>query len=111
YKGPRILCLIVRKTSEFEVCPGCATPAYSVYDHRKVQITDAPLRRHRVILEIVKRRFLCKHCTKVFMEPVSGISKGAWFTQRYKSHVLWACERFTDLKAVKRHVGCSYGFI
>jgi transposase len=45
------------------------------------------------------------------MEPVRGISKGKRFTQRFKNHVLWCCERFTDLKAVRKHVGCSYGFL
>jgi transposase len=45
------------------------------------------------------------------MEPVRGISKGKRFTQRFKNHVLWCCERFTDLKAVRKHVHCSYGFL
>ena len=109
--GPKSLRLKVRKTSDFEVCPRCASKCSTIYDHRLVRVSDEPIRGRRVTLEIVKRRFQCKGCAKVFMEPVSGISKGKRFTQRFKRHLLWCCERFTDLKAVKRHVGCSYGFL
>ena len=45
------------KVSEFEVCPRCATPSKSVYDHRVVVVTDAPLRDRRVRLHVRKRRF------------------------------------------------------
>ena len=101
----------VTKVSEFEVCPKCASKSSRVYDHRTVKVQDAPLRSKKVTLVIRKRRFECPNCKSVFTEPVPGISKGKRFTQRFKLHVLWACEKFTDLKAVKRHVGCSYGFL
>ena len=101
----------VRKTSSYEVCPGCATKAYGTHDRRVIRVVDAPIRGRKVTLEIVKRRFRCPTCAKVFMEPVRGISKGKRFTQRFKNHVLWCCERFTDLKAVRKHVRCSYGFL
>ena len=101
----------VTKVSEFEVCPKCASKSHRVYDHREAKVKDAPLRGRKVTLVIRKRRFECSNCRSVFTEPVPGISKGKRFTQRFKSHVLWACEKFTDLKAVKRHVGCSYGFL
>jgi len=32
------------KRSEMEVCPRCATPSQSTYDHRVVSIRDAPMR-------------------------------------------------------------------
>ena len=110
-RSHRHIGFVCRKTSDFEVCPNCASKCYGTHDKRRVIITDEPLRGRRVSLEIIKRRFRCLCCTKVFMEPVSGISKGKRFTQRFKRHLLWCCERFTDLKAVKRHVGCSYGFL
>lgn len=90
-----------RKVSEFEVCPKCATSSSTVYDHRTIRVRDAPLRNHAVTMEIRKRRFYCKSCKKPFMEPVSGIRKGYRTTQRYRSHLLWACENFTDLKRVR----------
>jgi transposase len=100
--------LSCRKINPFEVCPRCAKPAYGVYDRRRVRVADAPLRGNRVALEIVKRRFRCRGCGKVFTEPVEGVAKGHRMTRRLHREILWACERFTDLKSVRRHVGCSY---
>lgn len=109
--GANLMLIKAHKSSSFEVCTRCATPSSRVYDRRIVEITDAPLRNKQVRLRISKRRFECPACKKVFTEPIAGITKGKRFTHRFKAHVLWACERFSDLKAVKHHVGCSYGFI
>jgi transposase len=99
------------KTSLMEVCPRCATPSTKGYDHRYVTIKDEPLRQNPVVLRIRKRRFYCKPCRKPFTEPVSGIGKGRRFTERFRRGLLWACERFSDIKAVRQHYRCSYGFI
>ena len=108
YSGMLFEC---HKTSEYEVCPKCATISRSVYDRRQTRPRDAPLRNKSVRLIVTKRRFWCKSCHKPFTEPVSGISKGKRYTQRFKEHLLWCCENFVDLKAVRRHTRCSYGFI
>lgn len=110
-KSEGVMLIRAEKASGFEVCPRCASKTDSVYDRRSVTVSDAPLRNKLVRLEIKKRRFYCRPCGKVFMEPISGITKRKRFTQRFKAHVLWACENFTDLKSVKKHVGCSYGFL
>jgi transposase len=94
-----------------EVCPRCATPSKSVYDHRTVVVKDAPIRDKNVLLHIRKRRFSCKPCRRPFTEPVSGIMKGRRTTQRYRRSVLWACENFSDLAAVRRAYRCSAGFL
>ena len=103
--------LEVRKTSEMEVCPRCATPSRVIYDHRVARVRDAPIRDRQVVLHIHKRRFRCQPCAKPFTEPVPGIRKRARFTERYKRAVLWACETFSDLKSVRRAFRCSAGFI
>ena len=105
------LVIRVEKTSPMEVCPRCATPSRAVYDRRLVTIKDDPLRQSPVVLKIRKRRFSCKPCKKPFTEPVKGISKGSRFTERFKRSLLWACERFSDIKAVREQYRCSYGFI
>lgn len=100
-----------RKTSKFEVCPKCATPSSSVYDHRIVTVKDAPVRGNSVRLRLKKRRFYCRTCRKPFTEPVRGIGKRHRTTQRYRRAVLWACENFSDLKKVRKAYRCSSGFI
>lgn len=103
--------LSVDKHSEFEVCPKCASPSQSVYDHRVVTIKDAPLREKNVKLRIRKRRFWCKPCKRPFTESVPGISKGKRHTARFRRELLWRCENFSDLKKVRKTMDCSSGFV
>lgn len=100
-----------KKVSAFEVCPKCATPSSSIYDHRIVTLKDAPIRGTSIRLRVKKRRFYCKQCRKPFTEPLRGVGKRHRTTQRYRKAVLWACERFSDLKHVRKTYRCSTGFI
>lgn len=105
----RTLHLFVDKCSRFEVCPKCATPSSNIYDHRVVRLKDAPLHGRLIRLHIRKRRFSCKPCGKPFTEPVKGVEKGYRTTHRYRQGLLWACENFSDLKAVRTAYRCSAG--
>lgn len=100
-----------KKKSKLEICPKCATPSAVGYDTRTVKVKDAPVRNWSVTLFVKKRRFFCKPCKRPFTEPISGIHKGKKTTQRYRAHVLWACENYTDLNRVRMAVRCSSGFI
>jgi transposase len=60
----RGLILDVEKTSKMEVCPKCATPSESVYDHRTVRVRDDLYRGRQVVLVIHKRRFACVRCRR-----------------------------------------------
>lgn len=95
------------KQSEFEVCPHCATKSQQVHDRRWVKIKDVSFRKQTMFLKILKRRFRCQSCKKVFTEPVQGIQKRARITQRLERRIYWACQTYTDLKKVQRdlHVG------
>jgi len=108
-RGPIVV--HAEKTSRQEVCPKCAQVATSVYDHRWVLVKDEPIRRRTTILRIKKRRFFCKPCGKPFTEPVHGIRKGARSTERYRRAVVWGCETFANLKAVRKHFRCSGGYV
>jgi transposase len=95
------------KVSAMEVCPRCAQPSRSVYDHRWVRLRDDPLRERQTFLHVRKRRFWCKTCRKAFTEPVPGVRKGYRTTERYRRRLQWACEHFCDLKAVRTVYRCS----
>ncbi len=95
------------KESEFEVCPKCAVKSYSVHDRRWVVVQDQPIRGSGVFLKVLKRRFRCPQCKKVFTEPVGGIRKGHKTTERYRRGLKWACDNFKDLKRVQIAFGCS----
>ena len=104
----RIFC---EKTSSFEVCPRCATPSHSVYDHRWVKLKDAPLRQLNPVLVILKRRFICKPCQKPFTEPVPGVLPGKRTTQRFKLALLDASEKFHSMKLVREEFKVSSDFV
>ena len=99
------------KESEFEVCPRCAVKSYSVHDRRWVNVQDQPIRGSGVYLRILKRRFRCPSCKKVFTEPIPGVRKGFKTTERYRRGIRWACENFKDLKSVQKAFGCSAGLV
>jgi transposase len=95
------------KQSEFEVCPRCAVKCFSVHDSRWVKVQDQPIRGSGICLKILKRRFRCQQCKKVFTEPIPGVRKGFKTTERYRRGIKWACENFKDLKRVQRAFKCS----
>ena len=99
--------LFAEKTSAFEVCPRCATLSRSVYDHRWVRLRDDPIRNDATFIWVRKRRFICRPCQRPFTEPIDGVRKGYRTTERYRRRLLWACEHFSDLKAVRRAYHCS----
>jgi transposase len=109
--GTGTLGVEAEKESDLEVCPRCATPSKSVYDHRSVAVRDSPLRDLAVRLVVRKRRFSCRPCGRPFTEPVPGILPGYRSTERYRRSLLWACENFSDLTQVRRAYRCSSGYL
>jgi transposase len=97
------------KESEFEVCPHCAVKCFSVHDRRWVKVQDQPIRGAGVTLHVLKRRFRCSSCKKVFTEPLNGVRKGFRTTGRFRRGLKWACENFRDLKRVQKAYSCSAG--
>ena len=109
--GTGTLGVEAEKQSELEVCPRCATPSKSVYDHRTVAVRDSPLRDLAVRLIVRKRRFSCRPCGRPFTESVPGVLPGYRSTERYRRSLLWACENFSDLTQVRRAYHCSSGYL
>lgn len=96
-----------KKRPEFEICPRCAQKSTSFYDKRWVKVRDEPIRGVDTKLRILKRRYYCKACRKPFTEPISGIMPKRRTTQRYRRSLLWACDKFSDLKSVRKAYRCS----
>lgn len=100
-----------KKESTFEVCPRCAVKSYSVHDRRWVKVQDQPIRGSGIYLKVLKRKFRCPNCKKVFTEPIQGVRKGFKTTESYRRGVKWARENFKDLKSVRRAFRCSTGLV
>ena len=54
---------------EEAVCPRCGHSAWQVHQWHLQRKRDAKLWGKEVWLALFKRRFRCRHCRKVFMEP------------------------------------------
>jgi transposase len=91
----------------FQACYRCASFSKSIYDHRIVRLKDAPIRDHRIILWVKKRRFYCKTCKKPFTENLPSVFRGCRITERLKRHILFLCKNFTNLHQVARTAGVS----
>lgn len=107
----RVIEVVARKEPRVEYCPRCATPSTTGYDTRRVKLKDEPLRGMRVWLIVEKRRLRCKPCGKVFTEPLGWARKGFRHTERYGRAAMQACERYSDLKQVRRDLRCSAGWL
>jgi transposase len=107
----RVVVVRAKKRPEVEYCPRCASPATSGYDTRRVTLKDEPFRALRVRLVVEKRRLRCQPCGKVFTEPLPWARKGFRHTERYARAVMEACERYSDLKQVRRDFRCSGGWL
>jgi len=102
---------LCEKISDLEVCPKCASPSKSVYDHRWVQVRDEPIRGDHVRLKILKRRFYCKPYSRPLTELIPGVLPRRKTTQRFRLPVMEAYEKYTDLSRVKREFKVSYEFM
>ena len=107
----RVLEVVARKVPKVEYCPRCAAPSAACHDRRWVRLKDEPLRGLRVVLLVEKRRLRCRPCGKVFTEPLDWARKGFRHTERYGRAVMQACERYVDLKQVRRDFKCSAGWL
>jgi transposase len=102
---------VVEKTTPFEVCPHCASKCEAVYDRVVHEVKDTPLRNKFVRLRIIKRRYKCKNCRKIFRESVRGLFKGYRTTQRFRKHVMWCASQFSNLSHVSRTCNISSWFV
>lgn len=96
---------------EFEVCPKCATPCYTLHGRCTSTVRDEPLRQRGLWLKIHKHRYYCKTCRKPFTEPVSIVWPKRRTTQRFRKFIGSMCENLTDLKRVRKIYGVSTGFV
>ena len=77
----------VEKAEKFAVCPLCGSKSEKIHDRRKQPIKDLAVRGKQVILALVKRRYRCSHCNKVFAETYQSINRYQRMTLRLITHI------------------------
>jgi transposase len=97
------------RTEEAE-CPRCGRSTWQVHQWHLQQKRDARLWKKVVYLALLKRRFRCRHCRKVFMEPDPVCGARRRTTARLRDTVAgWASE--ATVRAVARVEGVSEGLV
>ncbi len=73
--------------NERAVCPHCQRICVKVHDTRLRRKRDVPLREHRVVFVLHKRRFQCFGCRRSFTEPDSACGKYRRTTMRLRQQI------------------------
>jgi len=68
-------------------CPHCQRICVKVHDTRLRRKRDVPLREHRVVLVLHKRRFQCFGCRRSFTEPDSACGRYRRTTVRLRQEI------------------------
>lgn len=69
------------------VCPNCERGTGKVHDRREQAKGDVALGGRRVVLVLVRRRFRCTSCSKVFTEPDELCGWRRRLTVRFREHL------------------------
>ena len=69
-------------------CPKCGAETNKIHDYRKQTITDLNIRNKKVKIHFRKRRYVCPHCQKRFIENTDFLSKYARRTMRVTSSII-----------------------
>jgi transposase len=93
-------------TTDRARCPHCQRVSVKVHDTRPRRKRDIPLRGHRIVLVLLKRRFRCLKCRRSFTEPDQACGKRQRTTKRLREHIgKQACSRPVSHVAAEIKVG------
>jgi len=91
-------------------CPRCGRPTWQVHQRHLQRKRDARLWRKPVWLALLKRRFRCRNCRKVFTEPDPVCGAKRRTTARLRETVAGLASEAT-VRAVARAEGVSEGLV
>ncbi len=102
--------VVARYRREEAVCPRCGVGTWQVHQWHLQQKRDAKLWGKEVWLAVLKRRFRCRRCRKVFMEPDPACGRGKRTTRRLRETVARRAREAT-VRSVAREEGVSEGLV
>ena len=102
--------VVARYRREEAVCPRCGLGTWQVHQWHVQRKRDAKLWGKEVWLAVLKRRFRCRCCRKVFMEPDTACGRGRRTTRRLRETVARRAREAT-VRAVAREEGVSEGLV
>lgn len=83
----KVSVFLLEKKTTVELCPFCGHATSRIHDRRTQRIKDIPLWGEMTVINLIKRRFRCSKCYKVFSERYELIRFYARMTKRFESHL------------------------
>lgn len=109
-EGEHWIEVLAQYRNEEADCPRCGRPTWQVHQWHLQRKRDARLWKKPVWLALLKRRFRCRNCHKVFTEPDPNCGARRRTTARLRETVAgWASE--ATVRAVARAEGVSEGLV
>ncbi len=102
--------VVAQYTATEAVCPRCDQPTWQVHQVHRQYKRDARLWGKQVWILIWKRRFRCRRCRYVFMEPDLACGRRRRTTGRLRATVAREAEDAT-VRTVSRWHGVSEGLV
>ena len=90
--------IYIMKPKRTHRCPDCGRETDKVHDYRWQPVKDLRAYGKPTLLHIRKRRYVCVHCGKRFIEDITFLPKYHRVTNRLVAHVILA---FTGLESIK----------
>lgn len=79
----------VQKAIPYGVCPECNQITDQIHQNDKYRyVQDLPVQNHTVWLKVLKRRFFCPFCEKVFTERFDSFTGKKRRTDRLTQHIM-----------------------
>jgi transposase len=95
--------VVVRRTTEQETCPGCGHQTRKCHDVRERVKLDEPLGDRSVLVVVVRRRFRCVRCCRVFTEPDQVAGTRRRLTRRFRERLGRECRHQTTKRIAEVH--------
>jgi transposase len=109
-EAPTWIEVVARYGDEEAVCPRCERSTWQVHQWHLQRKRDAKLWGKEVWVALFKRRFRCRHCRKVFMEPDPACGSRRRTTSRLRKTVARRAREAT-VRSVAREEGVSEGLV
>jgi len=107
---PGLLVVTVVYRREERVCPRCSHVTAKVHQYHPQWKQDCSLGPRRVLLRLLKRRFRCAHCGKVFSEPDEVCGWRRRSTRRFRAQLAEEA-RWQTVKRVAEKEEVSQGLV
>lgn len=99
--------IIVSLPKKPHICPCCQQKTNKVHDYRSQKIKHLFKTEHPISIIIRKRRYVCPHCSKRFLEDIPFLGKYQRMTTSFKKSIISQLFEIKSAKAIAKEHNIS----